>query len=106
MIPAVLLFYDGPSPAAGIFEDLVAIPAIVDLVQTYRFPEFVASFPGNDLTPGQRLLVHRRSYYMHGSLIMLFRAVFQTTPIVDYSFPVIEANINETLVRRSFSMAY
>ncbi len=69
MIPAVLLFYDGPSPAAGIFEDLVAIPAIEDLVQTYRFPEFVASFPGNDLTPGQRSLVHRRSY-MHGNLIV------------------------------------
>ncbi|KAF8993652.1 FAD-binding domain-containing protein [Hymenopellis radicata] len=77
MIPAVLLFYDAPTPPSGIFEDLVAIPAIEDLVQTYRFPEFVASVPGNDLTPGQ--------------------AVFQTTPIVDYSLSILEANINETL---------
>ncbi|KZV75358.1 FAD-binding domain-containing protein [Peniophora sp. CONT] len=47
----VIVFYDGPSPPAGIFDTLLTIPALSSGVQTHTFNEFVASFPADLAAP-------------------------------------------------------
>ncbi|VDB99545.1 unnamed protein product [Peniophora sp. CBMAI 1063] len=48
---SVIVFYDGPSPPDGIFDALLAIPALSSGVQTHTFSEFVSSFPAELAAP-------------------------------------------------------
>ncbi|KAG6844187.1 hypothetical protein H0H87_009088 [Tephrocybe sp. NHM501043] len=48
------LFYDGPTPPAGIFDNFLAIPFFHKNVRTRGFLDLVLSFPSDD-TFGQRL---------------------------------------------------
>ncbi|KAG6335497.1 hypothetical protein ID866_3586 [Astraeus odoratus] len=45
-----LLFYDGPSPPAGVFDKFLAIPSLSEDVSTRSFLSLVRSYPGNETT--------------------------------------------------------
>ncbi|KAG6823365.1 hypothetical protein H0H93_003794, partial [Arthromyces matolae] len=51
-----LIFYDGPSPPAGIFDDFLAIPYLTKDVSTRDFLSLVKSSPAN-ATYGQRYIL-------------------------------------------------
>ncbi|KAG1839891.1 FAD dependent oxidoreductase [Suillus subalutaceus] len=75
-IMANILFYDGPTPPAGIFDEFLAIPAIVALVSTRRYVDLVQSLPLN-ATAG-------------------LRTVFSSVAMVDATVPVMDMIVNET----------
>ncbi|KAJ7027402.1 FAD-binding domain-containing protein [Mycena alexandri] len=71
-----LMFYDGPSPPAGIFDDFLAIPHLTEDVSTRSFLSLVQSAPSN-VTTGAR-------------------GAFHTVSLLEYSPTMIEAILNET----------
>uniref|UniRef100_A0A0W0ETW2 FAD-binding PCMH-type domain-containing protein n=1 Tax=Moniliophthora roreri TaxID=221103 RepID=A0A0W0ETW2_MONRR len=71
-----LLFYDGPNPPAGIFDDFLAIPHFTKDVDTRDFLSLVLSSPAN-ATAGQR-------------------GVFNTVPLVELTPTILDAIVNET----------
>ncbi|KAG1871498.1 hypothetical protein F4604DRAFT_1892685 [Suillus subluteus] len=73
-IMANILFYDGPTPPAGIFDEFLAIPAIVALVSTRRYVELVQSLPLNTT------------------------AGLSSMAMVDVTVPVMNMVVNETTV--------
>ncbi|KAK7448815.1 hypothetical protein VKT23_013545 [Stygiomarasmius scandens] len=72
-----LLFYDGPTPPDGIFDDFLNIPHLTKDVETRDFISLVQSSPSN-ATSGQR-------------------GVFNTVPVPTLSANVINAMFNETV---------
>ena len=79
VIAAQMIFYDGPNPPAGLFDAFIDIEPLSTDISTRSFLSLVQSTPAN-LTYGQR-------------------NTFDTTPILDYTPTVIDAIINETVVR-------
>ncbi|KAI0036361.1 FAD-binding domain-containing protein [Vararia minispora EC-137] len=49
-----LIFYDGPTPPNGTFDNLLAIPALFSSVQTQSFHSLITSFPTTNPTAGPR----------------------------------------------------
>ncbi|KAJ6583298.1 hypothetical protein B0H10DRAFT_886542 [Mycena sp. CBHHK59/15] len=72
-----LLFYDSPSPPAGIFDEFLAIPHLTEDVSTRDFLSLVQAAPSN-VTTGAR-------------------GFFHTVSILDYSAPMVDAILNETI---------
>lgn len=72
-----LLFYNAPTPPAGIFDDFLAIPHFTEDVSTRSFTSLVQSSPSN-ATAGTR-------------------AVFNTVSLLSYDEEVIKAVLNETI---------
>ncbi|KAI0260037.1 FAD dependent oxidoreductase [Gloeopeniophorella convolvens] len=52
--PAVLVFYDAPTPPAGLFDDLLAIPAVSSDVSTRSFADLVLSTNSTNPPPSLR----------------------------------------------------
>ncbi|KAK0232019.1 FAD dependent oxidoreductase [Armillaria nabsnona] len=73
-----LLFYDGPTPPDGIFDDFLVIPNIATDVNTRDFLSLVLASPSN-LTADFSL-----------------RGVFNTVSLTGYSDTLIDAIVNET----------
>ncbi|KAF9038019.1 FAD-binding domain-containing protein [Panaeolus papilionaceus] len=70
------LFYDGPTPPAGMFDEFMAITYLSRDVKTRSFLSLIQSAPAQ-LTSGQR-------------------AIFQTVPYLDVTTDLINTVINET----------
>ena len=94
---STFLFYDGPRPPPGIFDDLLAIPFIAKNVSTRSFLSLVQSF-GDNAASNIRytsqpfsIVVLRINYFR--SLIGTTTSVLSLTP----SF--LAAVVNETTVR-------
>ncbi|KAJ7840337.1 hypothetical protein B0H13DRAFT_2239523 [Mycena leptocephala] len=71
-----IMFYDGPTPPAGIFDEFLAIPHLTEDVSTRNFVSLVQSAPSN-VTTGAR-------------------GAFHTVSLLDYSPTLIDAILNET----------
>ncbi|CAL1714340.1 unnamed protein product [Somion occarium] len=74
---SLILFYDGPSPPAGIFDDFLAIPHFTKDISTRSFLSLVKTAPAN-ITAGTR-------------------AIFNTVPVLDYTPQFLDAVVNETI---------
>ncbi|KDQ56646.1 hypothetical protein JAAARDRAFT_194628 [Jaapia argillacea MUCL 33604] len=72
-----LLFYDGPTPPSGIFDEFLAIPYLTMDVSTRDFISLVQSSPSN-ATAGER-------------------GIFNTVPILEYTPALIDVIVNETV---------
>ncbi|KAJ7459239.1 FAD dependent oxidoreductase [Mycena latifolia] len=70
-----LMFYDGPKPPAGIFDDFLAIPNLTQDIQTRDFLSLVRSSPAN----------------FTGT-----RGAFHTVSLLSYSPTILDAITNET----------
>ncbi|KAI0767639.1 FAD dependent oxidoreductase [Fomes fomentarius] len=73
---SLLLFYDYPTPPAGIFDDFLAIPHFTKDVKTRSFLDLVTAAPAN-ATGGTR-------------------TVFHTVSLLDYTPAIMDAVVNET----------
>jgi len=51
------MFYDGPEPPPGIFDDFLAIPDIEIIVGSASFLEFFTLLPSSDPFAGKRSVV-------------------------------------------------
>ncbi|KAF5346348.1 hypothetical protein D9758_011479 [Tetrapyrgos nigripes] len=71
-----LLFYDGPNPPAGIFDDFLAIPSFTKDVDTRDFVSLVQA-PPSDIQANQR-------------------GIFNVVPVANLSVNVINALFNES----------
>ncbi|KAG5726241.1 6-hydroxy-D-nicotine oxidase [Termitomyces sp. T112] len=72
-----LIFYDGPEPPTGIFDDFLAIPHLTNDVSTRDFTSFVKGLPAN-ATYGQR-------------------GIFQSVSLTEYTTTLLDAVYNETV---------
>ncbi|TFK39177.1 hypothetical protein BDQ12DRAFT_734991 [Crucibulum laeve] len=72
-----LLFYDGPTPPAGIFDDFLAIPYLTKDVSTRSFVSLVQSSPAN-ATYGQR-------------------GIFNTVSVLQFTPTLLDVILNETV---------
>ncbi|KAF8069311.1 FAD-binding domain-containing protein [Lyophyllum atratum] len=72
-----LVFYDGPTPPAGIFDDFLAIPHLTQDVSTRDFLSLVKSSPANST---------------YGS-----RGIFNTVSLTQYTPTILAAVLNETV---------
>ncbi|KAI0260019.1 hypothetical protein BC834DRAFT_1044925 [Gloeopeniophorella convolvens] len=54
VLPALLVFYDAPTPPAGLFEDFLAIPTVSSDVSTTTFADFVLSVDFTNAPPSLR----------------------------------------------------
>ncbi|KAI0825986.1 FAD dependent oxidoreductase [Irpex lacteus] len=75
---SIILFYDGPNPPAGIFDDFTAIKAFTKDLKTRSFLSLVQS-PPSDATANQR-------------------GAFHTVSLLQYTPALIDAIVNETKV--------
>ncbi|KAH9925023.1 FAD-binding domain-containing protein [Epithele typhae] len=66
---SLLMFYDGPTPPAGIFDDFLAIPYFTKDVSTRSFVDLVQVSPAN-ATGGQRGIFHTVSVLEYTPAIM------------------------------------
>ncbi|KII86811.1 hypothetical protein PLICRDRAFT_30995 [Plicaturopsis crispa FD-325 SS-3] len=82
---AQLLFYDGPEPPSGIYDDFLAIPYVSKNVQTRSFLDLIQASPAN-ITGG-------------------YRGIFSTASFERFSPAVIDAVWNETKVWGNFFAA-
>ncbi|KAI0700209.1 FAD-binding domain-containing protein [Cytidiella melzeri] len=74
---SVIIFYDGPSPPSGIFDDFLAIPALSTNVDTRSFLSLVQVSPSNATATS--------------------RGAFHTVSLLSYSADVINAVLNESI---------
>ncbi|KAH7904380.1 FAD-binding domain-containing protein [Hygrophoropsis aurantiaca] len=72
-----LLFYDGPTPPSGIFDDFLDIPYLTKDISTRSFLSLVTSSPSN-ATAGSR-------------------GIFNTVSVLNYPIALIDAIVNETV---------
>ncbi|KAH7920768.1 FAD-binding domain-containing protein [Leucogyrophana mollusca] len=72
-----LIFYDGPTPPSGIFDDFLAIPYLTKDVSTRSFSSLVTASPSN-ATAGMR-------------------GIFNTVSVLEYPIALIDAIVNETI---------
>lgn len=56
-ILTVLIFYNGPTPPAGLFDSLLAVPALSTDLKTRPFTDLVSASPAN-ATAGLRYVEH------------------------------------------------
>ncbi|KAL4063633.1 hypothetical protein V8B97DRAFT_2026278 [Scleroderma yunnanense] len=75
--PSALVFYNAPTPPAGIFDEFLGIPSLVTNVSTMSFPALI------------KLSMANATY---GS-----RAIFDTISVLNYSVPFLNAVVNETV---------
>ncbi|OSX58401.1 hypothetical protein POSPLADRAFT_1117777, partial [Postia placenta MAD-698-R-SB12] len=80
---AVNIFYDGPSPPDGIFDEFLAIPALDQDISTRSFLSLILTAPSN-ATTGVHLAV-RRGY-------------FDTVSLYEITPSIMTAVVNETQV--------
>ncbi|KAK7681862.1 hypothetical protein QCA50_015210 [Cerrena zonata] len=73
---SLLLFYDGPTPPAGIFDDFLAIPHFTKDISTRSFTSLVHAAPANATS--------------------LTRGIFNTVPVLEYTPTILDAVVNET----------
>lgn len=88
------MFYDGPTPPAGIFDDFLAIPHVGADVKTRSFTSMLADAPAN-VTANVRYLDF--IYITRVELIFL-RTFFQTVPVKVWTPNILAAIVNETNV--------
>ncbi|RDB26962.1 hypothetical protein Hypma_005131 [Hypsizygus marmoreus] len=74
---SLLVFYDGPTPPAGIFDKFLAIPHLTKDISTRSFLSLVKSSP-SDATYGQR-------------------GIFNTVSLTQYTPSLLDAILNETV---------
>ncbi|KAF4610652.1 hypothetical protein D9613_006783 [Agrocybe pediades] len=73
----LILFYDGPTPPAGIFDDFLAIPHFTSDVKTRSFLSLVQASPA-ELTSGARV-------------------IFNSVSLIDLSPNILDVILNETV---------
>lgn len=93
---SLLLFYDGPSPPAGIFDDFLAIPHFTSDVSTRSFISLVKAAPAN-ATSLTRYVSLFRAVSVHVSYSSSVRSgIFNTVPVLEYTPKILDAVVNET----------
>ncbi|EJD05533.1 FAD-binding domain-containing protein [Fomitiporia mediterranea MF3/22] len=75
-VAQILLFYDGPAPAPGVYDEILAIPSVSSNVNTSTFTEFMGSSAG-DLSFGS------------------FGVAQHAIPITKYTRPVLDEMITQ-----------
>ncbi|KAI0061079.1 FAD-binding domain-containing protein [Artomyces pyxidatus] len=78
VLVVVLVFYDGPTPPAGIFDDLLAIPPVSNSAKTQSFYSFLTSLPSTNPLAGPR-------------------ALFSSVSVLQYTESLLKVIYNETL---------
>ncbi|KAH7886140.1 hypothetical protein F5I97DRAFT_1877832 [Phlebopus sp. FC_14] len=76
LAPSALVFYNAPTPPAGVFDEFLAIPSLVQNVSTLSFPALIKTSMANAT---------------YGS-----RAIFNTISAVNYSVSFLDSIVNET----------
>ncbi|KIJ66311.1 hypothetical protein HYDPIDRAFT_174448 [Hydnomerulius pinastri MD-312] len=76
LAPSALVFYNAPTPPAGLFDEFLAIPALVTNVSTLSFSALIKTSMANAT---------------YGS-----RAIFNTISALNYSTSFLDAIVNET----------
>ncbi|KAI0260030.1 FAD-binding domain-containing protein [Gloeopeniophorella convolvens] len=76
--PAVIVFYDAPTPPAGLFDDLLAIPTVSNNVSTRSFADFVLSTSSINPPPS-------------------LRGLYSGIPVIQYTHAILDALENQTL---------
>ncbi|KIJ54865.1 hypothetical protein M422DRAFT_24762 [Sphaerobolus stellatus SS14] len=74
---AIYIFYDGPTPPNGTFDAFLSVPAVLEDVKTRSYTDLIQSLA---LTPSPT------------------RAAAQTVPIIQYTRPIVDAIVNQTLI--------
>ncbi|KAG1731564.1 hypothetical protein EDB19DRAFT_1737404 [Suillus lakei] len=77
LVAAELVFYDGPSPPEGIFDEFLAIPHLLEDVSTRSFLSLVQASPSNTIPDS--------------------RAIFNTISVLDYPVSLLESIVNESV---------
>ncbi|EJD05537.1 FAD-binding domain-containing protein [Fomitiporia mediterranea MF3/22] len=77
-ISQILLFYDGPTPAPGVYDEILSIPTVQSDIQTRTFVNLMSLF-GNDLGIGP------------------FGVAQHTVPIVHYPKPVLDEMVTQVV---------
>ncbi|KAJ3484281.1 hypothetical protein NLI96_g5753 [Meripilus lineatus] len=72
-----ILFYNGPTPPSGIFDDILAIPAFEQNISTQSFPNLIQSIPAQEFTDA--------------------RGIFDTVSLTSHSENYLRAVVNETV---------
>ncbi|PPQ80764.1 hypothetical protein CVT26_015285 [Gymnopilus dilepis] len=78
-----LIFYDGPTPPSGIFDEFLAIPYFTKDISTRSFLSLVQSSPANFTANN--------------------RAIFNTASVLQYTPELLDVVLNETVVRQTLS---
>ncbi|EEB96887.1 hypothetical protein MPER_03893, partial [Moniliophthora perniciosa FA553] len=79
-----LLFYDGPNPPAGIFDDFLAIPFLSKDVETRDFLSLVQSSPTSAAGEQRQASLSKSS------------GIFDTVALVELTPTILDAIVNET----------
>ena len=91
------VFYDGPTPPPGIFDELLAIPAVYTDLGTRTISSMVKSSISNATAPATRYDCPVLSIMMEFTL-RACSGYYDTAPISNPTAPIINAIINETRV--------
>ncbi|KAI0260022.1 FAD-binding domain-containing protein [Gloeopeniophorella convolvens] len=77
--PSAILFYDGPTPPEGTFDDFLALQSVQSNVSSRSYADFVHSTSSESPDPG-------------------VRGLYSTVPVTNYSTAFMDAVINQTSV--------
>ena len=91
----VFFFYDAPTPS-GVFDELLAIPAIGGNVSTTSFSDYVQSLGTGFDFHGLRLVAH--AAVVEYGLTGIFSVFSHDAPVTRHSPAVFEAFVNQTKV--------
>ncbi|KAF8657841.1 hypothetical protein AX16_002157 [Volvariella volvacea WC 439] len=72
--PAVILFYDGSEPPAGIFDDFLDIKPLMKDIKTREFNDMIFGLPTGDATVGARVAFHTIALETYSESLMNFIA--------------------------------
>lgn len=89
----MLVFYDNPSPPAGVFNGLLAIPSLTkkfSLVHFYSLAVFVFEC---DLWDAVTVLDNSC-----GGTELFHRGIFNTISVTSFSLPLLKSVVDETVV--------
>ena len=94
------MFYDGPEPPAGIFDDFFDFLEIPIIVTSASFLEFIKVLPSSNPFEGPRSVVSSSPLNpnLRKENLILRRIYFSTVSIFQYSASLLEVMVNETTV--------
>ena len=99
----LLLFYDGPEPPEGIFDDILSIPELPITSYSVPFLEFFSLLPSSNPFAGKRsVLFYSLPLFRRIKYSNLRRAYFSTVSVLRYSDALLDAIVNETMVSKQY----
>ena len=95
-IGALLVFYNAPSPPAGLFDAFLSIPYLNKDIKTRSFLDFVKSSP-SDATAGMRCDMERMCMARGDLTLLLSRGAFQSVSLTELTPSILNQIVNQTL---------